>query len=101
MAMRRFISAVASLGTPARFSNCAPSAAGRAFSHTTKALENQTPNKNPSYPAFNLKHISSNPRVRFYLRLTILTLAGIETMFWFNVGPKLFGKDKNNGETGQ
>lgn len=62
----------------------------RAFSHTARALEIQ--NQNPSYPAFK-------PRVRFYLGASLITLACIETAFWFNVGPKIFGGDDDSETT--
>ncbi|KAK4237678.1 hypothetical protein C8A03DRAFT_15806 [Achaetomium macrosporum] len=70
------------------------------FSTTRAALSGTTsPNPNPSYPAFSLKRISPNPRVRMALGagLALLTVAeGYAIMkFW----PNITGQNKGQGSS--
>ncbi|KAI3529300.1 hypothetical protein CSPX01_15615 [Colletotrichum filicis] len=42
-------------------------------------------------PAFNLRHISSSPRARFWLITGFCVIASVEMYGWYNFGPKILG----------
>lgn len=42
-------------------------------------------------PAFNLRHISSSPRARFWLVTGFCVIASVEMYGWYNFGPKILG----------
>ena len=56
------------------------------------------PNSNPSFPAFKLSHITSNPRTRRWLIGGFVVLCGLESTMWYKVGGNMWGKEKD--ETG-
>lgn len=74
---------------------------GASFSTSRAVLagpEKLNANSNPSYPAFSLKHISANPRIRFYLGAMLLGLATLEGAAWIKFWPKITGRDKSDEE---
>ncbi|KAK1634501.1 hypothetical protein BDP81DRAFT_408285 [Colletotrichum phormii] len=42
-------------------------------------------------PAFNLRHITSSPRARFWLITGFCVIASVEMYGWYNFGPKILG----------
>ena len=66
-----------------------------AFS-TSKAVLDAAPNGNPSYPAFNLRHLSPNPRTRFWLAAGLLGLGFVEGAAWVKFWPKISGQEQEN-----
>ncbi|KAK1991117.1 hypothetical protein LX36DRAFT_663610 [Colletotrichum falcatum] len=67
---------------------------------SSKHDDNNNDNNNKSgegsveVPVFNLGHITSSPRGRFWLRAGLCVLASVEMYGWYNFGPKLLGRDK-------
>ncbi|WYZ37945.1 hypothetical protein EsH8_II_001451 [Colletotrichum jinshuiense] len=49
-------------------------------------------------PAFNLRHITSNPRTRSWLIAGFCVIASIEAYGWFNFGPKILGWEERKAE---
>ncbi|TDZ58372.1 hypothetical protein CTRI78_v005430 [Colletotrichum trifolii] len=45
-------------------------------------------------PAFNIRHVASSPRARFWLISGFCVLASIEGYGWYNFGPKILGWEK-------
>ncbi|OHE94285.1 hypothetical protein CORC01_10445 [Colletotrichum orchidophilum] len=42
-------------------------------------------------PAFNLRHITSSPMVRFWLVTGFCVIGSVEMYGWYNFGPKILG----------
>ncbi|KAK1689281.1 hypothetical protein BDP55DRAFT_605473 [Colletotrichum godetiae] len=42
-------------------------------------------------PVFNLRHITSSPRARFWLITGFCVIASVEMYGWYNFGPKILG----------
>lgn len=54
---------------------------------------------NPELPKFSLKHLSSNPRTRFWIGTSIFVLACIEGATWVKFWPKITGKKEEGAES--
>ncbi|KAK0641236.1 hypothetical protein B0T16DRAFT_393551 [Cercophora newfieldiana] len=59
---------------------------------------NSAPTENPSYPAFSLKSIIPNPKLRVVFWVLLGVMAASESLMWIKYYPKIFGKDKGEGE---
>ncbi|OHW97364.1 rep helicase [Colletotrichum incanum] len=65
----------------------------------------QPPNKKSGespidVPVFNLRHITSSPRARFWLTTGLCVIGGVEMYGWYNFGPRILGweKERKRGE---
>ncbi|KAK4034586.1 hypothetical protein C8A01DRAFT_38940 [Parachaetomium inaequale] len=58
---------------------------------------NANANGNPSYPAFSLKRIAPNPRVRAALYGAFVFLAAAEGYMWVTYGPRIMGWETKEG----
>ncbi len=65
---------------------------------TTRAALNAAQKDDPSSSGFNFsfKSLTANPRMRFFLIATVVTLASIETAAWIKFWPHITGKKKTD-----
>ncbi|EON99791.1 putative rep helicase protein [Phaeoacremonium minimum UCRPA7] len=80
-----------------------PAAVQRSAFSTTQPALNGKPaaeaSGNPELPKFSLKHLSANPRTRFWIGASIFVLGCIEGATWVKFWPKITGKKEEVSES--
>ncbi|KAE9576012.1 hypothetical protein CGCF415_v003264 [Colletotrichum fructicola] len=85
------------LRTPLRSPYSAFSTTARSRAGAGKSTNGSKPD-DVEIPAFNIRHITSSPRARFWLISGFCVLASIEGYGWYNFGPKILGWEKGEEE---
>ncbi|KAF9876292.1 hypothetical protein CkaCkLH20_06235 [Colletotrichum karsti] len=87
------ITNTAALRVPLRRSAFSTATARRAGPAKNANNNNNKPD-DIEIPAFNIKHITSSRRARFWLISLFWVFASIEGYGWYNFGPKILGWEK-------
>ncbi|GKT46370.1 uncharacterized protein ColSpa_06551 [Colletotrichum spaethianum] len=74
------------------FSTTRPGAAAAGPTPGKNNVSNNKSGESPiEIPVFNLRHITSSPRARFWLITGFCVVGSVEMYGWYNFGPKIFG----------
>ncbi|GJC91009.1 hypothetical protein ColLi_13847 [Colletotrichum liriopes] len=79
----------------------APSRAAAGPTPGENNFGSKKPGESPvEIPVFNLRHITSSPRARFWLIAGFCVIGGVEMYGWYNFGPRILGweEERKGGE---